>query len=243
MRQQMAHLLADPFFSEALFDQLTDTVFFVKDVHGCYCVVNLTLVQRCGYRQKSDMLGRSPMETFPSELAVSYAEQDRHVLHSGQPMLNQLELHLYINQEPVWCLTHKIPLFDHTGSTIGLAGISRDLHMPDKRQPVFQRIAHIVAYIQQHYGEALKVEVLAELAHLSTSQLERLVLRIFQLTPRQLIIKTRIEAAMHLLAKDCTIAEIAHTCGYADHSAFSRQFKAIVGLSPGKYRKMRSTWG
>jgi AraC-like DNA-binding protein len=31
------------------------------------------------------------------------------------------------------------------------------------------------------------------------------------------------------------IAEIAYECGYTDHSAFSRQFKAYAGMSPTEY--------
>lgn len=33
-----------------------------------------------------------------------------------------------------------------------------------------------------------------------------------------------------------SIAEIAYACGYTDHSAFSRQFKAHAGMSPVQYR-------
>jgi AraC-like DNA-binding protein len=34
-----------------------------------------------------------------------------------------------------------------------------------------------------------------------------------------------------------SIAEIAHACGYADHSAFTRQFRATTGLSPSELRR------
>ncbi len=36
--------------------------------------------------------------------------------------------------------------------------------------------------------------------------------------------------------EEASIAEIAYQCGYADHSAFSRQFKALTGMSPVQYR-------
>jgi AraC-like DNA-binding protein len=234
----MAQVLADPFFAEALFDQLADVVFFVKDVHGCYTVVNRTLMLRCGCQQKNELIGRSPLDVFPAQLGVSYASQDQYVILHGQAIYNQLEMHLYTDQKPVWCLTHKLPLFDHNGDVIGLAGISRDLHMPDRSHPVYQRIANVVAYIQQHYSEHLRLEYLAQIANLSITQLERYMQRIFQLTPKQFIMKTRIEAATHLLGQEYTISAIAYACGYADHSAFSRQFKAAVGLSPFNYRKL-----
>ncbi len=237
--RQLADALANPFFAEALFDVLPDVVFFVKDASGRYLVVNQTLARRCGFRHKSEMLGHSPLEVFPPELGASYAAQDQQVIESGQAIHNQLELHLSAHQTSIWCMTHKIPLLDREGSVIGLSGISRDLRTPDRDHPVYQRIAEVVLYIQKNYAEPLKLESLAHMARLSVSQLERHMQHIFDLTPKQLIIKTRLEAATRLLKEEgCTISEIAHACGYADHSAFSRQFKATIGLSPTEYRKL-----
>jgi AraC-like DNA-binding protein len=57
------------------------------------------------------------------------------------------------------------------------------------------------------------------------------------MTPVQLLAQTRLNAAIRLLSTtDASITEVAHTCGYADHSAFSRQFRASVGITPTEYR-------
>ena len=60
--------------------------------------------------------------------------------------------------------------------------------------------------------------------------------RIFHLTPRQMIHKVRLEKATELLAGDTPITDIALQCGYTDHSAFSRQFKAMTGSTPRDFR-------
>ena len=54
----------------------------------------------------------------------------------------------------------------------------------------------------------------------------------------QLITKTRITAGSRLLREtDAAIAEIALDCGFSDHSAFTRAFRAVTGLSPTEHRR------
>jgi len=237
-QQLLRALPPDIFFAEPLFDALPDVVFFVKDDQARYVLVNKTLVARCGLREKSALLGRNTTEVFSSRFGANYLEQDKAVLTTGIEIHDQLELHLYPNRDPGWCLTRKIPLRDAAGKIIGLAGISRDLSMPDKKHPVYQRIAAVARHIQENYDQQVHISELAALASLSVSQIERYFKKIFYLSPRQMLVKTRLEAATKLLATDGNITDIAVACGYHDHSAFSRQFKATVGVTPTEYRGM-----
>jgi AraC-like DNA-binding protein len=120
---------------------------------------------------------------------------------------------------------------------VGLVGISRDVHRPDEQHPEYARLARAVDALRSRYGETVRLQPLARKVGLSVSRFERLVRQIFHLTPRQLLIKTRIEAASRLLANErLTIAQVAQACGYSDHSAFTRQFRATVGLTPRAFR-------
>ena len=100
-------------------------------------------------------------------------------------------------------------------------------------------MAGALAYIQAHYAEPLTLGQLARIAGMSVAQLERYTRRILYLTPKQLIIQTRLEAATRLLERPGSVAAIAHACGYADQSAFCRQFRAAAGLSPTAYRALQ----
>lgn len=57
------------------------------------------------------------------------------------------------------------------------------------------------------------------------------------MTPMQYIQKVRLENAITLLKQDLSITEISLLCGYSDHSAFSRQFKQLTGLSPSQFKE------
>ena len=49
--------------------------------------------------------------------------------------------------------------------------------------------------------------------------------------------RMRVDVAAHLLREgSASVAEIAGACGYSDQSAFTRQFKQIVGQTPMRYR-------
>jgi PAS domain S-box-containing protein len=230
--------LAEPFTGEALFDCLPDLVFFIKNSRGEYVVVNQTLVERCGCREKRELIGRRADEVFPPPFGQSYRAQDERVLRSGDTILNQLELHFHASGGRGWCLTDKLPLRGRKGNVIGLVGVSKDLNPANERSEDYSRVANAVQQIQAHYDEPFRVKELAAGAGLSEFQFEHRIRKIFQLTPGQLIQKTRTEFAVRRLREtDDHIVAIALDCGYSDQSAFTRQFHQTIGLSPSESRR------
>ena len=224
---------------ESLFDRTPDTVFFVKNRQLQYVTVSSTLVDRSGYGSKGDLIGRTALEVFGDGLGATFQEQDQLVVEQGVEICDRLELHLYRGRKPGWCLTYKMPVRDGDGENVGLIGISRDLHQPDLNDSIYGRLAKALKRIQEDFAEPIRVEELAEIADLSRSRFERHVRRIFGLTPGQLLAKTRLDAASSMLRDqpDLSVADIAYACGFSDHSAFSRSFKAVVGLTPTEFRQ------
>jgi AraC-like DNA-binding protein len=224
-------------FAETLFDRIPDVVFFIKDRGGRYVVVNQTLVTRCGRRDKNELLGQTARQVFPSPLGNRFFEQDRRVLASGIPIVQNLELHLYPTRLEGWCLTDKLPLYGGDGRVTGLAGISRDLQSPGVEAGHLAEVAAALDYIRSNYGSKIRVEELSEICGLSIYQLNRRLRAIFGITVSQLITKSRIDVASEMLREETMpIAEVAYSCGYFDQSAFSRVFRRTVGLTPRQYR-------
>ncbi len=245
-RMKLSNPLQEVFFEsiggrlpvERLFDGVSDIVYFVKDALGRYMAVNDTLATRCGLADKADAIGRTAEALFPSPLGDAFIQQDREILRSGSSIRDHLELHLYPGGGRGWCLTFKEPILGKNAEIIGIFGISRDLQIPGAAEGDFAALSVTLDYIQGHFDEPLRLPILAEMARLSVYQFDQRIRSLFHVTAGQYLVKVRIDAACkHLTSTREAIAQIALGCGYSDQSAFSRQFKQAVGISPMAYRR------
>jgi len=231
--------LGGPFTGEELFDSLTDLVYFLKNARGQYMIVNQALVERCGFRHKNELLGRTADQVYPPPLGASYRQQDEAVIRTGEPILNHLELQIYPGGNTGWCVTSKVPLRGKSGEIIGLVGISKDLRATSDASEDYSSLAAVIQHIHAHYDEPLKIQELAGMAKLSDYQFEQRIRKIFAITAGQFIQKVRMDAAVRRLRETHdSISKIALDCGYSEQSSFTRQFKQTVGLSPARYRRM-----
>ena len=238
MIHEFLRQVTPPLTGEELFDHLADVVYFIKDARGAYLVVNTTLVVRCRMPNKRSLIGRTPEEVLQSPLGRQFAEQDQRVLHSGVPLLSQLELHIHPSGKVGWCLTTKLPLRNSNRQIIGLVGVSQDLRLPNTETEEYQQVASAVQFAENHIATPPSVVELASMAKMSIYQLDRRMQHVFGLTTGQWLLKLRIDTAQRLLREsDASIASITQAAGYTDQSAFSRQFRKATGLSPRAYRQ------
>lgn len=223
---------------QSLFNLTADIAFFIKDLGGRYVVVNDSLLARHGLKSEREAIGKTPQEICPGKFGSIPTEQDQLVLRSGKPLLDHLELQWHRPNEPVWCLTSKIPLKDSLGSTIGLIGFSRDVRSSVRTDEIPKTFAEVMETFEQTPAMELSPALLATRSKLSPARLARLTKKLFGLTPSQLIVKTRITSASRLLREtNLSVATIAQQCGYSDQSAFTRAFRQASGVTPVEYRR------
>ena len=97
------------------------------------------------------------------------------------------------------------------------------------------RAAAALAYIEQSNADARSA---ARAIGVSRRGLERAFRIAVGLSPAAYWRLRRIDdCARELRRRDWTLSAIALDAGYADQSHFSREFKDVVGLSPGAYRR------
>ncbi|MFD2117599.1 response regulator [Paenibacillus yanchengensis] len=103
-------------------------------------------------------------------------------------------------------------------------------------------IRKLMAYIQEHYAEALTLTDLANHFHFNPSYLSNYFSTHNAEGFVDYLHKVRIEKAEQLLAYgEEPISDISSKVGYSDHSYFCKVFKKGTGLSPSQYRRKNRT--
>lgn len=224
--------------AESLFDTIGDVLFCVKDRERRYVAANAAFISRAGLRHRTALIGRTASEVFPAILAAGYEQQDDEVFNSSTAVRDRLEMITQADGTVGWFVSQKVPVKSSAGQIIALAGISRDLDTTAAGGLELGTIADAIDKLHRQSHLPLRIETLAKHAGLSLSQFQRRVRSITGLTPRQLLTKARIDnAAQALRDSHQSLASIAHNCGFYDQAAFSRQFSAATGLTPGNYRR------
>jgi AraC family transcriptional regulator len=99
-----------------------------------------------------------------------------------------------------------------------------------------QRI--VTTYIEEHLGEPIPLNALAQLVHLSSYYFCRAFTQSFGIPPHSYHINRRIERAKTLLAhRVSSVTEIALELGFSETSSFSAAFRHATGITPTEYRR------
>ena len=79
---------------------------------------------------------------------------------------------------------------------------------------------------------------MAAVAHLSPYHFARQFKAATGLPPHQYVIARRVERAQQLLRQgDLSLAVVAACAGFSDQSQLAQNFKRVVGVTPGQFRK------
>jgi transcriptional regulator GlxA family with amidase domain len=92
-------------------------------------------------------------------------------------------------------------------------------------------------YVEANLDESIGIERLAGLVGLSRFHFARAFKQSEGVTPCHFLFLCRVRRAQQLLVNtDLPLGQIAIAAGFADQSHFSRRFRELVGITPGKYR-------
>ena len=104
--------------------------------------------------------------------------------------------------------------------------------------PIHAKIVDAMSYISLNLNKQLTVAHLAGRANLNTDYFSRLFKQYSGGRPVDYIQEKRIERAQYLIVTDqLSFGQIAQLTGFDNVFYFSKIFKKITGLAPGKYKK------
>jgi PAS domain S-box-containing protein len=111
-------------------------VVYAKDREGRKTLTNPEDMRYLGARSEEEVLGKTDFDFYPPEQAAVFAEEDRLVLQTGQPLIHYEERVVRRDGTVAWKLASKVPLRDAQGNIIGLCGCGLDI--TDRKQAEVQ---------------------------------------------------------------------------------------------------------
>ena len=102
-----------------------------------------------------------------------------------------------------------------------------------------ESVIAIQEWMHSCYNDEISLEILAEKFEISIRSLNRRFRQATGKSPMQYLQQIRLENACELLkTSNLSIAEVAFSVGYPDHSYFSALFRKAISLSPKEYRNL-----
>lgn len=105
-------------------------------------------------------------------------------------------------------------------------------------QTAHQATATCRDYIEANFADAISLDDLSQLVHISPFHLARLFRKHVGIPPHKYLENVRIRHAEQLLQSDHSIADVAYLTGFSSQSHLTRSFKRVIGTTPGEYLKL-----
>jgi AraC-like DNA-binding protein len=123
----------------------------------------------------------------------------------------------------LWMMTELIKRFADIGSTEG--------HLGNEKKAIQQ----VRQYIDEHFAENVSLNALAQHVSLSPYSLLRAFRAEVGMPPYAYLESARIQHTQQLIKAGKPLAEVAAEVGFSSQSHMTRQFKKIIGVTPGQY--------
>lgn len=131
---------------------------------------------------------------------------------------------------------HRFMAMTHFMALVGL--LSRAYHFkPTVESGRIMKIGQVIAHMESHFDENLKIPDLAKMVGMSDRNFYRFFHRVKGESPLVYLQRLRIAKGARILqTSDKSVSEVAMECGFNDSNYFARQFRHILGVSPRQFQ-------
>jgi AraC-like DNA-binding protein len=123
----------------------------------------------------------------------------------------------------LWMMTQLIKRYADLGSTEGNLG---------REKRAIQQVRH---YLEDHFAENVTLNMLAQHVSFSPYYLLRAFRAEVGMPPYAYLESVRIRHTQRLIKAGMPLAQVAAEAGFSSQSHMTRQFKKIIGVTPGQY--------
>ena len=123
----------------------------------------------------------------------------------------------------LWTMTELVKRYANIGSS--------EAHLGKERRAVEQ----VRQYIEDHFAETITLNRLSQHVALSPYYLLRAFRAEVGMPPYAYLESVRIRHTQRLIKAGLSLAEVAAEVGFSSQSHMTRQFKKIIGVTPGQY--------
>lgn len=142
------------FLLKQLIDRVPLQVYF-KDLESKFVMGNQRLAEWNGVEKSSDLTGKHDRDFFGQDHWQQAAADEKHIIDTGIPMIDQLEHETRRRGEGSWVITSKFPWRDRNGDIKGTFGVSSDVTKLVKAQQGATDLAGLLQEKNLAYEEEL----------------------------------------------------------------------------------------
>ena len=220
-----------------LFEVLPNAFFYAKNKDSRFVHVNRRMLEIYNLESLDDLIGKTDRDFHPPALAEAYIAEDKRVMKTEQPILNQTWLVPHILGTPKWYVSSKVPLWEY-GGVAGIAGVMHLIGTPRDQSAHFGELKPAISYMAENFNEPISMESMARMTGISSTLFNRRFRELLRITPTEYLLTLRVQEAQSLLVQtNQSLADIGCSVGFYDQGHFSRRFQKVTGLTPGAYRK------
>jgi AraC-like DNA-binding protein len=168
-----------------------------------------------------ELTGRRALPFF-KEVLVDHHWATNSILSLHKAILEGAEM-LECESRILWTMAQLIKRYADVAST--------DPHLGNEKRAIRQARQ----YIEEHFAESVTLNMLAQHVALSPYYLLRAFRAEVGMPPYAYLESVRIRHTQRLIKAGNPLAEVAAEVGFSSQSHMTRQFKKIIGVTPGQY--------
>jgi PAS domain S-box-containing protein len=119
-------LASERYLLRALMDNVPDRIYF-KDTDSRFILCNRALAERLGLKHPDEVIGKTDYDFHPAERAREFHADERHIILTGEPIVNKTEEQTALDGSRIWASVTKVPTHNRAGFLTGIIGVSRDI--------------------------------------------------------------------------------------------------------------------